>query len=177
MGIDRIDPAGVPIIWVDLLHHVRSNSGQRVVADHPGAGPRHRESVSIGGVLEIERGIRAVDDCLRCQRKEDRGNHRGRGQEPPISDHQQETDADTRPDPRAPSQCQRQRDQQRRKNEARPDAVRTAEQQPRRRKSDDQHQQPGVGHVVAHGAERPLSKRVEVQDAVLHDAVHSRGDA
>ena len=36
--------------------------------------------------------------------------------------------------------------------------------------ADDQHQQPGVGHVVAERALRPLTELVVVEDAVLNDA-------
>ena len=58
----------------------------------------------------------------------------------------------------------------------RPHPIAAAEQDPRERDADDEHQQARVRHLVAERALRPLAQVVVVQDAVLHDA-ERRADA
>ena len=77
-----------------------------------------------------------------------------------------------RADPRAAGERQRQRDHQGGKDERCPHAVVGLEQQPGSGQADHQHQQPRVGHVVAHRSLRSLTEVVVLENAVLHDTEH-----
>ena len=69
---------------------------------------------------------------------------------------------------------QRQRDQQRRHDQRRPDAIVRGEHDARGGGARDQHQQARVGHVVPEHALRPPAEVVELEDRVLDDAEHRR---
>ena len=66
---------------------------------------------------------------------------------------------------------QRERNEHRRHDQRRPEPVLRAEHDAGRRHARDEHEQPGVGHVVPERALDPLPEVVEVEDAVLDDAV------
>ena len=91
-----------------------------------------------------------------------------------ILQQEKKRQAGARADPRAACEGGRERDEERRQHQQRPDAI-ARKQNARAGGAGDEHQQAGIGHVVTERALRPAAEVVEMQDAVLHDA-HSRAD-
>ena len=104
---------------------------------------------------DAERRVEAVGHLRRREREEQRGDDRQQREQPEVAHDEQQADAGAGADPGVAAERGGQRHDQRRHDQRRPQAIVLAEQDARRRHARDQHQLPGVGHVMP---ERPCGR-------------------